>query len=172
MISPLQAITAGVFIFAIGGAVLLAEPFDQQGSVPGAPSEDAHVEFVTEESVEELSAYEYDASGNEIIRMAVEASDPRLSGAWTEVWGCRGAPVEVCVASVRVENEGDTWLGRAEWFGGPPVGAFGFAVLEGQGDYAGLAALRRSSCKGQDCEPTVLAIYEGELPPLPDLPAE
>ena len=141
MISPLKAITAGVFIFAIGGAVLLAEPFDQQGSVPGAPSEDAHVEFVTEESVEELSAYEYDASGNEIIRMAVEASDPRLSGAWTEVWGCRGAPVEVCVASVRVENEGGTWLGTHEGYRREGIDNLAPTILEGQDGYAGLTAV-------------------------------
>jgi len=37
MLSPVKAITAGAFIFAIGGAFLIAQPFgQQQSSVPGA----------------------------------------------------------------------------------------------------------------------------------------
>jgi len=36
MFSPVKAIAAGLFVFAIGGALFIAQPFDQQGSVPGA----------------------------------------------------------------------------------------------------------------------------------------
>lgn len=39
MLSPVKAVTAGAIVFAIGGAFLIAQPFDQQGSgVPGAAS--------------------------------------------------------------------------------------------------------------------------------------
>lgn len=38
MISPVTAITTGALVFAIGGAFLIAQPFDQQGNVPGAES--------------------------------------------------------------------------------------------------------------------------------------
>ena len=42
MPSPAKAITAGAFVFAIGGVLLIAQPFgQQQGSVPGAESGDA-----------------------------------------------------------------------------------------------------------------------------------
>ena len=36
MFSPVKAVTTGVIVFAIGGAFLIAQPFEQQGSVPGA----------------------------------------------------------------------------------------------------------------------------------------
>ena len=152
------------------GTVLLALLGGLSGAVL-AQVADERADFVTIASEEVLSEGQLDARGNEVITMAKEASDPRLSGTWTEVWSCGGDPVEVCVASVSVENEDGTWLGQAEFFGGPPVGAFDFAVLEGQGGYAGLTALRHTACLGQDCD-EALAIYEGELPPSPDLPTE
>ena len=34
MFSPAKAITAGALVFAIGGVMLMAQPFHQQGSVP------------------------------------------------------------------------------------------------------------------------------------------
>ena len=41
MFSPVKAITAGALVFAIGGVMLIAQPFDQQvGSVPGAATDD------------------------------------------------------------------------------------------------------------------------------------
>ena len=36
MLSPVKAITASALIFALGGVLLIAQPFDQEGSVPGA----------------------------------------------------------------------------------------------------------------------------------------
>ena len=36
MLSPVKAITAGALVFAIGGVLLIAQPFEQQGVVPGA----------------------------------------------------------------------------------------------------------------------------------------
>jgi hypothetical protein len=36
MLSPVKAITAGALVFALGGAFLIAQPFDQGGGVPGA----------------------------------------------------------------------------------------------------------------------------------------
>ena len=172
MISPVKAIAAGALVFAIAGVMLVGQPFERQPSVPGAQSDAVIGEFVTIESTEELSAFEYDADGNEIIRMTKEANDPRLSGTWTEVWGCRGEPVELCVASVLIENEGGSWLGRADGFGGPPAGFYDFTVLEGQGDYAGLTAIRQVTFRPDQGDTEVLAIYEGELPPLPELPVE
>ena len=35
MFSPVKAITAGALVFALGGVMLIAQPFEQRGSVPG-----------------------------------------------------------------------------------------------------------------------------------------
>ena len=43
MLSPVKAITAGAIIFAIGGVMLVAQPFQQQGSPPGAATPAAPV---------------------------------------------------------------------------------------------------------------------------------
>jgi hypothetical protein len=76
----------------------------------------------------------------------IEASDPRLSGAWSNVAeNCaeNTAPMfEVCAGTLRIENEGGTWLGQ-RWYSASAVapGYYAtFTVLEGQGDYAGLTA--------------------------------
>ena len=39
MLSPVKAITAGALVFALGGVMLIAQPFGQQGSVPGAETD-------------------------------------------------------------------------------------------------------------------------------------
>ena len=36
MFSPVKAIAAGLFVFAVGGALLIAQPLDQERGVPGA----------------------------------------------------------------------------------------------------------------------------------------
>ena len=83
-----------------------------------------------------------------LSRVVVEASDPRLSGTWTVRescrWGVRAGYEEVeelCVGSVRVENEGGTWLGRHEGYRREGIGNLDPTVLEGQGGYAGLTAV-------------------------------
>lgn len=41
MFSPAKAITVGAFVFALGGALLIAQPIDRQGpSAPGAATDD------------------------------------------------------------------------------------------------------------------------------------
>jgi hypothetical protein len=83
-----------------------------------------------------------------LSRAVVEASDPRLSGTWTVLENCRWSVragyeevEELCVGSVRVENEGGTWLGRHEGYRREGIGNLDPVVLEGQGGYAGLTAV-------------------------------
>jgi hypothetical protein len=53
MFSPAKAITAGALVFALGGVLLISQPFNQQGgSVPGAAPGDAEV---TNETLFELT---------------------------------------------------------------------------------------------------------------------
>jgi hypothetical protein len=176
MLSPVKAITAGALVFAIGGVMLIAQPFDQQpqGGAPGAQSDDGEVYTIV--SYEVISESE---EGPVVYVHAKEASDPRLSGTWTEFWDCadyQRGDIEVCVGSVRVENEGGTWLGRTEGFWAAPELApgytvpygFHFTVLEGQGDYAGLTVLHQDTWNAEEGEAEVGVIFEGALPPVPE----
>jgi len=54
MFSPVKAITAGALVFAIGGVMLIAQPFDQQASVPGAATEAGLVTQEVEPGVERI----------------------------------------------------------------------------------------------------------------------
>ncbi len=83
-----------------------------------------------------------------ISRAVVEASDPRLSGAWTILESCRwgfrdgyGEAEHLCVGSVRIENEGGTWLGTHEGYRREGIDNLDPTILDGQGGYAGLTAV-------------------------------
>ena len=102
MLSPVKAITAGALVFAIGGLFLVAQPFDQGGSVPGAEqgAEPAPAVKATITVTEGTGAVDddecFDGPGNspEICTWGGSdnwsADDPRLSGTattWaTEQW--------------------------------------------------------------------------------------
>ena len=129
---------------------------------------------VTEENIVEIDSGQ-DVDGTFWNAADVKASDPRLSGAWTENRRCQpGSGFMTCVGTVRVENEGGTWLGRVEGFG-HDAGMFDWTVLEGQGGYEGLTALRLIS-EVMDGEPaTQMVIIDFEMPAQPEaklLPAE
>ena len=92
-----------------------------------------------------------DGQGESISSMSravVEASDQRLSGTWTILencrWGLRDGYEEnehLCVGSVRVENEGGTWLGTHRGYRREGTDNLAPTILAGQGDYAGLTAV-------------------------------
>ena len=107
----------------------------------------------------------------------IEASDPRLSGTWTEVFNCRegGPPLfMVCVGRVRVENEGGTWLGTKQesgaTFGHPGPHWAHWTVLEGQGEYTGLTAIvdYDEERMGEGDINGVGVIFDFGMPPMPD----
>jgi hypothetical protein len=95
MFSPAKAITAGALVFALGGVMLIAQPFDRQGStVPGAATDDpamapsffsgapgddwVHTSPVTERREDGV----VDGTG-ESYTVSWEANDPRISGTAT-----------------------------------------------------------------------------------------
>ena len=118
-----------------------------------------------------------EVTGNKAT-MVVEASDPRLSGTWTEVVNCREDTSRtlfmVCLGSVRVENEGGTWLGTVQMSGAsfwhPSPHWSGWTVLEGQGDYAGLTAVRHfdEERMGEGDINGEGVIFDFGMPPMPD----
>ena len=65
------------------------------------------------------------------------------------------------------ENEGGTWLGRVEGFGLDERGLSDRTVLEGQGDYEGLTAIRLISAT-PDSEVEEMIILDFEMPAQPE----
>lgn len=98
MLSPAKAITVAALVFALGGVLLIAQPFDQRGSsVPGAASDDPAMapsffsgaigdEWTTnaEPVTERRDDGVVDGTG-ESYTFPWEANDPRISGTATIV---------------------------------------------------------------------------------------
>jgi hypothetical protein len=94
MFSPAKVITALALAFAIGGAFLIAQPFDQQGSVPGAATDDPAMapsffsakpdDFdITVEPVGERREDGVVDYTGETYTFSLDANDSRISGAGT-----------------------------------------------------------------------------------------
>ena len=125
MLSPAKAITAGAIVFAIGGAFLIAQPFDRQGGVvPRAEADvmpNAPVEFTASLGGEGLCSgptSEEAIDGVEVVRGyacsdSIEASDERFTGAWSYVLSEDGyytSEVDTVWTIVyRVENADGAW---------------------------------------------------------------
>lgn len=174
MLSPAKAITAGALVFAIGGVLLIAQPFDQEGSVPGAASD----EFVAPVEVtgsmpgipgSACLATDYDGpfetSGADaaLFTCSTETglpwsfSDPRLEGVVTRIneevrFEVGDVPdVYLNATAFSIENEGGTWRERPRtWLLPEGFGTFDWLpqevlVLEGSGGYEGLVAVLRTT---------------------------
>lgn len=187
MFSPINAITAGALVVAIGGAFLIAQPFGQQGgSVPGAATdaEALRPALITGTMVHHNPSWE---TGR------VEASDPRLTGDVTLDGTLESIPdpivpdvegvdvgefarfgAELFWGSLRIENDAGTWEGRFTC--APTVATHGFEdpciiELTGTVAYEGLSAVlvesdRLTSTDGSN-ETFALdgLIFTGNLPP-------
>ena len=184
MLSPVKAITAGALVFAIGGLFLVAQPFDQQGSVPGAeqgvelappvevtitvsdgtPGEDTEVCTGNAPAIRSRSG-----SGSD----QWSASDPRLSGMVTE-WATEyfwpvGGYIEAY--TTEIVNDRGAWVGaRRAVVADGGFGATDMHTLIGEGEYEGLAAVVAWDQDGDD-DTLRAAVIEGGLPPFPQ-PAE
>ena len=162
MFSPAKAITAGALVFAIGGVLLIAQPFDQQGStVPGAETDAEPAEMV--EFTARFPWGGQIAGGSserrpdgivETIGWAsrvrtIEASDSRFEGEmvqtcnWHE-YQSPNANVFDCV--FRIETAVGGWQSRNTpglKFPGPGYGPFSVltVVFDGEGAYEGHSAI-------------------------------
>lgn len=133
MLSPAKAITVGALVFATGGVLLVAQPFAQQGSVPGAiidttlmaPAPSVEGSFTIweragtrgeREPIEDLGSTE-----QVIFDIEFQSSDPRLSGSGTlngTDWfpsptGPEGGAVasELGFGTIRLANDEGRWTG-------------------------------------------------------------
>ncbi len=69
MLSPAKAITVAALVFALGGAMLIAQPFDRQASMPGGATEAIRPGLATSNG---LIAFAADASAGEALTDQVD----------------------------------------------------------------------------------------------------
>jgi hypothetical protein len=182
MLSPVKAITAGALVFAVGGVLLIAQPFDQQrGSVPGAEVTDEAMApaFVTgryiwsgtQTAPPERSTSEdgmQHIRGDSWAGITVESSDPRLTGEASFVLDRDIYPGRVGAGrgTVLIENENGSWTGSVMLLIRPADGNSwpGVSRMTGTGDYEGLSVLLLGSDGTGEFEAVILPgpLPEGE----------
>lgn len=160
MLTPAKTIVAAALVFGIGGAFLIAQPFQQQGQAPGAagsePSE--AVEFtanvpwgpeISSGTLEALASGVVEHVGWAHRTSTVTSTDPRFEG--EVVYTCNShlypppqGRVFDCV--YRIENDGGAWQSEPTLeldFGDASFGPFSVSttVFHGEDGYAGLSAV-------------------------------
>jgi hypothetical protein len=189
MFSPVKAITAGALVFAMGGALLVTQPFSQQSAVPGAEAEAIAPTWVTGTVEFRGTCSEPDTTVDIVVMefrnyecgpQTWTASDPRISGeaavAWNEdVYRTDEGAVSVNMTVVHMSNDDGGWVcSSSNLFKGSglfPEGVTGMtAMCVGEAGYEGLSALLvfdgpagPQSMQG--------IIFSGDFPPLPEPPA-
>ena len=188
MLSPVKAITAGAIVFVLGGAFLIAQPFNQPSSVPGATTDAeraAPVEFTGQwwfNGPERLTPTETDGDpgmsrGGAWLQSPTNATDARFTGSVTVFdnvdWYSGGNAV--FHDAWRVENADGAWLSdpvySVDFADGSNSGLT--AVFHGEGGYEGLVAVvdmemvRMEQGDSQYFELNGV-IFDGDLPPEPE----
>jgi len=195
MFSPVKAITAGALVFAIGGVLLIAQPFDQQSSVPGAETD---TEAVAPAWVTGTIALGASCSGptastpepdvqpeREHHRCSTQTwttSDPRLTGTSTSTWDADvyvldEAIISVSAGTYELRNESGGWLCHYRDDLAYGMGRYATGATEqtvtcvGDGAYDGLTAILFLDWSDSPPSSVPLAglIFPGEAPPLPEL---
>lgn len=189
MFSPVKALIAAALVFGIGGAFLVAQPFQQQGSVPGAQTEDIAPTWVTGNITYAPSCSGPDIEMDGGVRrdrnyecrpQTWTASDPRFSGVvvsrWNEdVYQTDHGSVAVNMTADFLRNDEGGWACSAsnlyEGSGLYPTHLTGkTATCVGQGGYEGLSAILVVD-EAKVGHPFVGLIFSGDIPPLPEAPA-
>ena len=191
MFSPAKVITAGALVFALGGVLLIAQPFEQGGGVPGAATEAIAPTWVTgtvqpasscsgPDSVESDGDVRHDWI-TECSPQSWTSSDPRLTGEvvrrWNEdVFTTDEGTISISMDAAYLRNERGGWACSASdllkgsgQFSAPVTGATFNCI--GDGGYAGLSAILVLEEAGGFSEDLVGLIFSGDFPPLPEPPA-
>jgi hypothetical protein len=197
MFSPAKAITAAALVFGIGGVLLIAQPFDQGGSVPGAEADADPVAPVWVTGTVGLASscsgptasapepsVQPEREHHRCGPQRWSTSDPRLTGTATDTWDMDVYVTDQAIYSVRagtyeVHNESGTWLchyrdGLSYGMGRYAVGANDETLTcTGDDAYEGLTAILFLDWTDSPPNDVPLAglIFSGEPPPLPELPA-
>ena len=193
MFNPVSAVTAGALVFALGGALFIAQPFDQQPeSVPGAESEvTADPTWVTA-SVLFGSDCDFGATAVEdgvtqergmVCRGQTWMSDdPRLDGKANvahnaDSFELDGEGYSLVTSAIEVYNDAGGWqCTNADRVVPVADTLYQTSRLEGDrldcagyGDNEGLSAILVADWA--DVDKTVEGlIFAGEMPPMPEFP--
>ena len=199
MFSPAKAITAGALVFAIGGVMLIAQPFGQQGgSVPGAATDAEAVPatWVTGNIVSSPSCSGPRYESDDAVRHAWRecrpqrwtTSDPRLTGEATAVWNAdiyetdstvdetdSTVDISVITRAYHVRNEAGGWACRSNMVAHgddwwPEQENGELMMCVGDGGYVGLSAILFNNGT-LNAEEIAGLIFSGDFPPLPEPPA-
>jgi hypothetical protein len=189
MFSPVKAIAAGALVFALGGVLLIAEPFSQQPAVPGAEVEPIAPTWVTGTVEFAPSCSDPDAKVNLVVieyrngecsPQTWTASDPRLTGTVAYRWNDDTYRTDEGALSVNksasyFRNDDGGWVCSSTnltkgsgLFSEPTTGET--ATCVGEGGYEGLSALLviDGAARPQTIEGL---IFSGDFPPPPGPPA-
>ena len=189
MLSPAKAIIAGAVVFALGSAFLIAQPFGQQTSVPGAEAEAIAPTWVTgnvryadsctgpdsEVEYKVRHDWNYECSPQTWI-----ASDPRLSGAVASRWNedvyrtDHGLKAVNTTVDFLTNDEGGWTCSSSNLYDGyglfPTQLTGKTATCVGQGGYEGLSAILIED-EADSSHPFSGLIFSGGFPPVPEPPA-
>ena len=199
MLSPVKAITAGALVFAIGGVLFIAQPFQQQGTVPGAEAEAIAPTWVTGDIRASGSCSGPDIVWDGDIGRSRNAecspqrwtsSDPRLTGDVTRRWNADIYQTDedalwVSMGVAYLRNDDGGWAcSSSDLLRGIRTTGAGTTVEEemvnggtttfecvGDGGYEGLSALLVSELTVGFNEEFSGLIFSGAFPPLPEPPA-
>jgi hypothetical protein len=170
--------------------MLIAQPFGQQSSVPGAESEAIAPTWVTGtvQPASSCSPGDAEVDGDVTRNRNVEcspqmwtSSDPRLTGEVARRWSqdvhrTDDGTIEVGMDAAYLRNEDGGWacsasyLARGSGTSSPSVTGSTFDCV-GEGGYEGLSAILVLEQAGGFTEDIVGLIFSGDFPPLPEAPA-
>ena len=187
MFSPARTIITAALVFGVGGVYLIAQPFQQQSTVPGA-NVDAEPVWVTGNITHASSCSIPDITvDGDVTRSRTyvcspqtwTASDPRFSGEVARLWNDDVYETDngrnaVHVDADYLQNDAGGWtctsIDLVEGSGLFSTGLTGTtATCVGQGGYEGLSAILVEEDTAGD--PFVGLIFPGDFPPLPEPPA-
>jgi hypothetical protein len=192
MFSPVKAITAGALVFAIGGVMLIAQPFDQQGSVPGAETEAVAPTWATatvqygsncdfgDTNIEDGVTQE---RGMNCQGQTWTSDDPRLDGkalvaANADSFDVDGQGYSLVTSVVEFSNDAGGWqCTNADRVVSPADTLFQTSRFDGDrlscigdGDYEGLSAILVADHRSSPMTVEGL-VFPGEMPPMPEFPS-
>jgi hypothetical protein len=183
MLSPVKAVTVGALVFALGGVLFIAQPFDQGGSVPGAEQTTYPAPvYVTGTHVrlrecEDLPGEEYGPTL--LLRTTCTDqhtwNDPRLQGTETFWNYCIDYPddpseLTLCQRVINIVTDEGAWRMRPFFTinAGSPDGEVGDSssiwVLDGEDAYEGLSVVLAKGEEGR----SGFIVSSDLLPPAPE----
>jgi len=194
MLSPVKAITAGAIVFAIGGAFLIAQPFDQQGSgVPGAESGVAAAPAWVTATVQFSQNCDFGDTATEdgvtqergmnCQGQTWTSDDPRLDGTSNaasnaDSFDVDGQGYSLVTSAIEVfTDEGGWQCTNADRVVSPADTLHQTSRFDGDrfscvgtGGYEGLSAILVAEWPGFNNTVEGL-IFSGEMPPMPEFPS-